>query len=243
MTRVIGYVRVSTEEQAREGLSLAHQKARIRHHCDVAGLELVDIELDAGLSASTLAREGLERARAAIGRDEASGLVVVKLDRLTRSVRDLVALKEQGMGESWSLVSLAEAVDTKTPTGRMFLTLIVTLAEWERETTAARVKDTLAHARAQGQPLGAVPFGYKRVKVERDAGGRRVGPQGRLVEDEAQQRVIALMRALRDRDGYSQSQIAAALNADGVLGAQGKARSWTATSVRRVLKASAPQAA
>lgn len=234
MTRMIGYARVSTDEQAREGLSLEAQRARITAHCIAQGWELVGIEVDEGASASTLARDGLSRARDAIGRGAASGLVVTKLDRLTRSVRDLVALRGDGMGSAWALVSLAESVDTSTATGRMFLTLVVTFAEWEREQTAERTKETLRHARSQGQPLGAVPYGWTRLKVERGENRRRVGARGRLVPDEQQQNWLAAMRAWRD-SGWGYERVATELNALGVRTARGKRGAWTATSVKRAL--------
>src|SRR6185369_14248687 len=125
------------------GDSLDAQEARIRSYCVANRLELVRIEVD-DTSASTLAREGLDRARAAVAAGEAEGIVVTKLDRLTRSVRDLEHLKAEGMGTSWRLFSVEEQVDTETPTGNMFLQLLTVFAEWERKTTAKRTKDLLA---------------------------------------------------------------------------------------------------
>ncbi len=232
VTRVIAYCRVSTEEQGL-GDSLDAQQARLRAHCIAHSLELVRVESDSA-SASTLTREGLGRALATIEQGGASGLVVVKLDRLTRSVRDLVALRDQGMGDEWRLISLAEQVDTSTPTGRMFMTLIVTLAEWERETTAARTKDLLAYARSQGQHLGAVPYGWKRVKVQRDANGRRVGERGRLERDTEQQRVLVWMHELKAAD-LSLEGIASQLNGAAITASRGGR--WTKMGVWRALKA------
>jgi len=241
MTRVIGYCRVSTEEQG-AGDSLAAQEAAIRAHCTARGLELVRVETDAGFSASTLDREGLYRARDAIMAGEASGLVVVKLDRLTRSVADLCDLRRDGgLGHTWELISIAEQIDTESPMGNAFLQILTVFAELERKNTGRRTKDLLAYAKSQGQPLGGVPYGWRRVKVERDANGRRVGERGRLERDEGQQRTLGLIRALRERDGYSLEQVAASLNANGVTG--GRGGRWTKAQVRRVLKASAPQAA
>jgi len=238
MTRVIGSVRVSTEEQG-QGDSLEAQEASIRAYCARSHLELVRIEVD-DTSASTLTREGLDRARAAIAQGEASGIVVTKLDRLTRSVRDLEHLKEQGMGAKggWRLFSVEEQVDTETPTGNMFLQLLTVFAEWERRTTAKRTKDLLAYARAQGQHLGGVPYGWRRVTVARDANGRRVGERGRLERDEKQQDALYLMRSYR-AEGMSFAAIAAAMNDSGTLGAKGGR--WTPAQVLRVLRASVPQ--
>jgi site-specific DNA recombinase len=232
--RVVGYLRVSTDEQAREGISLAAQRARIEAYCASRDLQLVGVETDEGLSASTLAREGLTRALATLAAGDVGGLVVVKLDRLTRSVRDLVGLQENsGMGITWTLHSVSESVDTSSASGRMFLGLVVLFAQWERETTSERTKATLAHARANGQPLGAVPYGWRRVKVARDARGRRTGGPGRLEVDAVEQatlRAAAVWRA----EGKSLAAIAGLLNTQGVRGREGGR--WSASSVKRALE-------
>src|SRR5262245_5254733 len=85
---VIGYARVSTSEQATGGVSLDAQVAKIKGYCELYGLTLVEIIIDAGESAKSLKRPGLQRALAMLKRKDAEGLVVCKLDRLSRSVRD-----------------------------------------------------------------------------------------------------------------------------------------------------------
>src|SRR5262245_308121 len=88
-TRVVGYVRVSSEHQADQGVSLQAQEEKIRQYCTLYDLDLVDIVVDAGVSAKTLQREGLQKALAMLENGHADGVVVVKLDRLTRNVADL----------------------------------------------------------------------------------------------------------------------------------------------------------
>jgi DNA invertase Pin-like site-specific DNA recombinase len=88
-TRTVAYVRVSTENQADHGVSLDAQQAETRPYAELYGLELVEVVVDAGLSAKTLGRPGLVRALGMLKAGEAEALLVVKLDRLTRSVRDL----------------------------------------------------------------------------------------------------------------------------------------------------------
>ena len=85
--RAVGYVRVSTEQQATEGVSLEAQQVRIRAHCVSQDIELVDIVIDEGFSAKSLERPGIKRALAMLTGNQANAIVVVKLDRLTRSVK------------------------------------------------------------------------------------------------------------------------------------------------------------
>ncbi len=152
--KVIAYTRVSTEEQATQGVSLAAQEAKLRAYCDLYGHELVEVIIDAGQSAKTLNRPGLQQALAALKTGRADGLLVLKLDRLTRSVRDLGELLE-GYFQTSALLSLQEQCDTSTAAGRLVLNLLTSVAQWEREATGERTKTALAHKKAQGVKLGA----------------------------------------------------------------------------------------
>ena len=97
--RLIGYTRVSSEEQVREGVSLSAQRERIESYVRLYGGELIDVVVDAGVSAKTLRRPGLERVLQQLDEGDADGVVVAKLDRLTRSVRDLGDLVEKYFAE------------------------------------------------------------------------------------------------------------------------------------------------
>src|SRR5262245_9845331 len=97
--RVIGYIRVSTEEQATAGVSLSAQAEKVRAYCALYDLTLLEVVEDAGASAKTLERPGLQRALSALRRGEADGVVVAKLDRLTRSVADMATLIDAHFGE------------------------------------------------------------------------------------------------------------------------------------------------
>ena len=89
MRRVVGYIRVSSEGQATEGVSLDAQRVKLAAYCTAMDLELVGIEADEGVSAKSLRRPGLQRALGLLDAGAADGLLITKLDRLTRSVRDL----------------------------------------------------------------------------------------------------------------------------------------------------------
>lgn len=130
-TRVIGYVRVSTEIQASEGVSLDAQQARLRAYAAALDLELVRIEQDAGHSAKNLDRPALKSALRALDEGQATGLLVFKLDRLTRRVLDLGHLIERYFGERFSLLSVADSIDTRTAAGRLVLNVMASAAQWE----------------------------------------------------------------------------------------------------------------
>src|SRR5579871_930657 len=97
--KVVGLTRVSTEEQAREGVSLAAQRSKIEAYCKLYDLELVELIEDAGQSAKSLKRPGLQKALAMLRKGEAQGLVICKLDRLSRNVADWNTLIDQYFGE------------------------------------------------------------------------------------------------------------------------------------------------
>lgn len=217
MTRVVGYARVSTVKQAEEGHSLAAQSAKLRAYCVANDLELVHVYSDCGVSAGSLDRPALRAALAAIDRGEAGGIVVTKLDRLTRRVQDLGALIQGGAGTRYALHSLSDSINTSTASGRLVLNVLVSVSEWERDAAKERTRETMDHMRAEGRHVGGVPFGWRVV-------------DGRLVPDVQEQSEIAAMR-LRRSQGASYWAIAAELATGTLRGPRGGA--WTATAVRR----------
>jgi DNA invertase Pin-like site-specific DNA recombinase len=206
--RMIAYARVSTEEQAALGFGLPAQEADLRRAAELHGWELIELVRDEGLSAKTLARPGLQRALRAIARGEADGLVVSKLDRLTRSVIDFGELLDWFRAAGAALVALDMNVDTSTPSGKMIASIIVVIAEWERETIAARTKAGLAAKRANGEPTGRPALADHPELAER-------------------------IRALH-ADGLSLHGICAALNAEGVPTARGGA-TWRPSALQKLL--------
>ena len=222
--KAIGYVRVSTEQQADQGVSLAAQRDKIAAYCALYDLELVEVLEDAGASASSLERPGLQAALAALAAGEADTLVVVKLDRLTRSVRDLDALLSGYFAEGrHGLVSVQEQVDTTTATGRMILNVLMSVSQWEREVIGERTSAAMQHKAANGEYTGGkVPYGY------------RLAEDGvNLVEDAGEQEVIAAIREYRD-GGLSLRKIAERLEACGFTSRTGKR--FTASSIRNILE-------
>src|SRR6476661_5883591 len=119
--RVIGYIRVSTDEQATGGQSLGAQRAKINDYARLYDLELVAVIEDAGVSAKSLNRPGLQKALAMLRSGKVDGLVIAKLDRLTRSVADWQTLIDDYFGEraGKQLFSVADSIDTRTAAGRL----------------------------------------------------------------------------------------------------------------------------
>jgi site-specific DNA recombinase len=148
-TRFVGYVRVSTKKQAEEGVSLDAQEVKLRAYVLALDLELVAIESDRQTAKNT-DRAGLQRALAMLEDGKADGLLIPKLDRLTRKVADLGVLIERYFESRFVLLSMGDSIDTRTAGGRLVLNVIASVSQWEREVISERTKDALAHLRAIG---------------------------------------------------------------------------------------------
>lgn len=226
-TRLVGYIRVSTEGQADTGISLDAQRSKLTAYSQALDLDLIAIEEDAGRSARSIeGRPGLLRALARLDDGSADGILVVKIDRLTRSVRDLGELVERYFSSRHSLLSVNDSIDTRTASGRLILNVLASVAQWEREATAERVREILSFLRSSGVLIGGVPLGRRRT-AEIDRDGRRV-----VVEDEAE--MLAVRRAIELRAGGSSlRQIARVLASEGHATKRGG--KWEATTVGRIL--------
>ena len=224
---MVGYVRVSTESQADGGVSLDAQRAKLTAYAAALDLDLIEIIEDAGFSAKSLARPGLRRALEHLAAGRASGLLVTKLDRLTRSVRDLGDLVDRYFVAKHSLLSVGDAIDTRTAAGRLVLNVLTSVAQWEREATGERTREALAHLKRDGVRLGPPALGWTRTG-ERDTNGRRIV---REVDDEGAtvERIIEL-RARR----FSLRGIVDQLTQEGRRTKRGG--HWQPVTVLRVLR-------
>ena len=210
-TKVVGYVRVSTQEQADSGAGLAAQRTAIEAEVKRRGWVLVAILEDAGVSGkSTKNRKALDAALSMLEAHVADGLVVAKVDRLARSLIDFCQLTEQAKAGGWSLIALDAAFDQTTPQGRAMTQMLGVFAELEREMISQRTKDGLAAKRADGVVLGRP----------------RILPE----------RVVSRIQRQRAA-GASLGAIAVNLNDDAIPTAHGGAQ-WHASTVRAVLNRS-----
>jgi site-specific DNA recombinase len=227
-TTVVAYCRVSTEEQAIEGVSLDAQQARIRAYCAMRGLELVDVVIDAGVSGyKPLAERGggarlLDMVRAR----RVHGVVALKLDRLFRNCADCLDVTAgwDRSGIALHLVDLGgQAVDTSSAMGRFFLTVMAGAAELERNQIGERTSLAMQHMREQHQYTGGMPrWGY------------RPDGDGTLVPVPQELKVSAEAKVLRD-GGMSLVNIARVLAQHGFASRVGRA--FGPEQVQRILRA------
>ena len=209
--KVCGYVRCSTSEQSDSGLGLEAQRSAIADEAARRGWEVVAVYEDVASGRSRNGRPGLERALRAVESSEADALVVSKLDRLSRSTKDFAELMDRSQRKGWSLCAMDVGVDTTTPQGEFFATVLAGMAQWERKVISQRTRDALAIKKAQGVKLGNPKLGKATPRVRR-----------------------RIERARARGDSYH--RIAAKLNADEIPTSQG-GREWWAASVRAVLLA------
>ncbi len=220
MKDAVGYIRVSTNEQAKEGISLDNQVAKIKAYAELNGLNLVEVVNDPGKSGKTLDREGVQKVISLCKKREVSHVIVYKLDRITRSTRDLLFLVEDTFKKfDVQFHSLNEKIDTSTAQGKFFLTLMGAMAQMERDLISERTIDALQYKKSQGQRLGAPSLGMKVVNGEISEDGDGVKTLNRISE-------------LRE-SGLAYYRIADVLNAEGYKSTRGG--KWHAASVRYIV--------
>ncbi len=155
---MVVYLRVSTSEQALSGLGIEAQRATAASYAERNGLSIVDEFCDEGVSAKSLTgRPGAQAALAAVRAAKAAGLLVAKMDRLSRSVVDGAGLMEAARREGWALHFADLDIDTSTPAGEMAANIIISGSQYERRLISQRTRDALAAKRARGERLGATP--------------------------------------------------------------------------------------
>jgi DNA invertase Pin-like site-specific DNA recombinase len=150
---VIGYLRVSTREQADSGLGLDAQRRAITDEAERRGWKVTWC-VDDGYTARNVNRPGLQEALRLLRRKQAVALVVAKLDRLSRSVVDFARTTEVARRQRWAVVSLDPAVDMTTPNGRLVANILASVAEWESDIIGQRTADAMAEAKAKGARFG-----------------------------------------------------------------------------------------
>jgi site-specific DNA recombinase len=202
--RAIGYVRVSTDKQADHGVSLEAQEAKIRAMAVVQGAEIIDLIVDGGESAKNLNRPGMDRLLALVNEGKVQTVIIAKLDRLTRSVKDLAELLERFQRRGVSLVSVAESLDTGSAAGRLVINIMTAVSQWEREAIGERTRDAMNHKRSNGQRVGNIAYGFRL-----NADGEHLEP------DPHEQAVLSTIRELRAKRCTLRG-IAVELNARGL---------------------------
>lgn len=223
MRQVIGYVRVSTEQQASEGISLEAQKGRISTWCELNGYSLAGLFIDAGISGKRADnRPELQRALAAV--TECGGILLVySLSRLARSTKDTLSISDRLDRAGADLVSLSEKIDTTSAAGKMVFRMLAVLSEFERDLVSERTIAALQHKRKRGGRMGQVPFGFQ-VDADGDT----------LVPSNHEQQVILRVHRCR-MEGQTLKAIALGLMDDNIPNKAGRIQ-WNTTQVHRLLQ-------
>lgn len=206
---MVGYARVSTEEQAVSGLGLLAQRGAITAEVERRGWHLLTVFEDAGYSGKSVSgRPALAQALEQVAAGDADCLMVARLDRLTRRLVDAAHILERASAEGWQFVSLDLLVDMTSPEGEMMAHIMASFAQFERKRIGQRTRDALAQLKARGVRLGRPRLlpqtVLDRVSVDREAG--------------------LTLQAIADR-----------LTADGVPTAQGGA-AWYPATVAAIIR-------
>lgn len=222
--KAIGYVRVSTDEQAREGISLDNQKTKIAAYCNLNDLQLVEIIEDAGKSGKDLNRPGVQAVIERIRCREIDAVVVYKLDRISRRVKDTLTLLDLIDKKAVAFHSVMEKIDTQSATGRFFLNIVASMAQWERDTIAERTKDALRSKIARCERVGSVRYGFTLAEDGKT-----------LIENPKEQEAIRLITELQAK-GYTLRAICAELERQGH---QPQGKRWNPKTVWNITKRAA----
>jgi site-specific DNA recombinase len=219
--RAIGYARVSTDEQSQQGVSISNQVQKIQAYCIAKDWELTAVIRDEGYSGKDLNRPGIQEIVKGCRKRAFDVVVTMKLDRLTRSVKDLGCLVEDVFNKHGiAFSSLQDNFDTTTANGRMVMNILATLAQWERDIISERTRDAMQFMKSSLKLVGAVPFGF-------DLAGKELTPN----PDEMK---TALKLVEMKGRGVSYQKIAGLLNADAVSAKNGG--KWHSKTVMGVVR-------
>jgi len=221
--KAVGYVRVSTQDQAREGVSIDNQIEKIKAYAAFNGINELEIISDAGKSAKTLSRPGMQQILSLCKSKSIEHVIVYKLDRLTRSTKDLLSLVEDVFQKNGiQFHSLNEKIDTSSAMGKFFLTIMGAMAEMERGLISERTIDALSYKKANGERLGAPALGFRVENKEAIVDDEEIGTYNYILELRSQ--------------GLSLQEIVDRLDAEGRRTKRGGR--WYRKTVANILKRS-----
>ena len=204
LKRAVGYVRVSTDMQAADGLSLDAQRCAIEHYCSAHGYKLIRICQDV-ISGAKDQRPGLQEALRTL-EQSADVLIVLKFDRLSRSIKHFCELYERYFKDGTKeLVAIRESIRLDSSLGRALVGILMVFAQMEREAAGERTRESIRHIRGYGYHFGKVPYGQRAIPAPDN-------PRFRiLVEDPEEQAVLQQLRAWA-AEGLGLSEMARRLN-------------------------------
>lgn len=219
--KAIIYTRVSTQEQVNEGISLDNQLEKIKAYCFARDWEVIETVADEGFSGKSLNRPGMQKIITMAKRQQFDVVVTYKLDRLTRSVKDLGYLIEDVFNkQDIAFTSVTDNFDTSTANGKLILNILGSVAQWERDIIAERTKDALNYKKENKQLYNHCPIGFL------------VSDNGELIEDEQEQKTISYIKEMK-KEGLSLSKIAERLNNESIPTKKGG--KWFHTTIKKIL--------
>jgi len=200
MGKIVSYLRCSTSYQL-EGHSIDNQRLKIKQYCDLHNLELFEEIVDEGVSGKTSKRDGYLKLMNMIENKTIDGVVVYSLSRFSRNTMDTLSSIECMNKKSITFHSLSESIDTSSPNGRFFLTILSSLSQLEREITSQRVTDVLKGLKSTNKPYTNDMYGFDKV-------------EGALIENTSEQKMLRKILKM-NKSGFSFTEIAKFLNEKG----------------------------
>lgn len=220
--KAVGYTRVSTEEQTVSGLSLSNQREKVEAYGRLHDLLIQDIISDPGQSGGTMDRPGLQAILGMVRRREVGAIIILKLDRLSRSQKHILELIELFDRYQVRLISVQESLDTTTASGRFVVSLLGSLSQIEREVIGERTQSAIGQLRRE-----------KRRFTHHPPLGWRFTPSGQMVENPKEQRTLQVIHSLH-AEGLSLRRIGAELLDKGLRPRSG--RQWSTSVLRNAVK-------
>jgi DNA invertase Pin-like site-specific DNA recombinase len=222
MVRAIGYVRVSTEEQARGGISLDMQRAKIRAYATLHELDLLETVADEGISGCSIKiRPGVQKVLQMVKEKRVDAVIIYKLDRLARNTVEALEVARLMDRKGVGLHSITEKLDTRSALGRFFFTLMASLAEMERGLISERIQAAMERKKEKGEACNNNPeYGFRVVA-------------GRVVPDLEEQKIIQSIRSLHG-EGHTIHGIIGILSQNSMFNRRG--RPFGKTQIHTILQ-------
>ena len=214
------YIRVSTQEQAKEGISLATQEDLLRKYCSLYKHNIVGVYKDDGYSAKNMNRPALINLIKDIKEGQINSILVWKLSRISRNVIDLLTLLKEFEKYNVQFISYSEQFDTNSPVGKLLITVLASVAEFERETISDNVRVALNYRASLGKPTATQVLGYERSKEKLIV----IPSEANLVKK--------IFSEYIECNNYS--EVARRLNSEGYKGKRGKL--FKANQIRTIIK-------
>jgi site-specific DNA recombinase len=214
MKKIVSYLRCSTSYQL-DTHSIQHQRLKIEQYAKLNDFEILEEIVDEGVSGKSKKREGYLRLMEMVKNKECDCVVVYSLSRFSRCVLSTLSSIEMMNKKGITFHSLTENIDTSSPNGRFFLTILSSLSQLEREITSARVKDVLNGLKITNKPYSNAIYGADNIN-------------GELVENEDEKKMIRKVLKMHNA-GYSHTEISNYLNARGFITKRGGKRFYHTT--------------